>query len=42
MNLIKLNASYKGLHNGIRSRNNVTTVKRRFQFSLKQDVYESA
>jgi len=36
MNLIKLNARYKDLHNGIlRSRNHATTVKRRFQFSLK-------
>jgi len=40
MSLIKLNASYKDFHNGIlRSRNNATTVKRRFQFSLKQNVY---
>jgi len=43
MNLIKLNVNYKDLHNRIlRSRNNATTVKRRFQFSLKQHVYDSA
>jgi len=43
MNFIKLNASCKDLHNGIlRSRNNATSVKRRFQFSLKQYVYELA
>jgi len=43
MKLINLNASYKDLHNGIlRSRNNATIVKRHFQFSLKQHVYESA
>jgi len=43
MNLIKLNASYKDFHNGIlRCRINATTAKRCFQFSLKQNVYESA
>jgi len=36
MNLIKLNASYKDFHNGmLRSRNNATTVKQRFQFKLE-------
>ena len=41
-NLTKFKASYKDLHNSIlRSRNNATTVKRRFQISLKQDVYDS-
>ena len=34
MHLIKLNASYKDFHNGmLRSQNNATTVKQRFQFS---------
>jgi len=43
MNLIKLNANYKDLDNGIfHSQNNATTVKRRFQFGLKEHVYESA
>jgi len=43
MDVTKHIASCKDLHNGIlRSRNNATTVKRRFEFSLKQHVYESA
>jgi len=36
MIVIKRNASYKDFHNGIlRSRNNATTVKQRFQFKLQ-------